>query len=113
MATPPRPARLYRLVRTQHPSWSNFLSSSVQDQPPRLDELANPLLWAGVSTFDTEAGARGRAQQYRALGRFIAELLLPDDAPVLILKTLGSGHWTVVGGPGVLLGYVVAPILRV
>jgi hypothetical protein len=113
VATPPPPARLYRIIRTQHPSWSDFLSNQVRDQPRRDVELREPLEWTGPSTFDTEQGARAAAQRFPALGRYIAELAIPDGTSALIYRSGGPGHWTVVGGPGVLLGYVVAPILRV
>jgi hypothetical protein len=112
MATTPTPTTLYRIVRTRYPSWSDFLSNQVRDQPRRGVEITDPLEWAGVSTFDTLHEARVRAKAIPALGRYIAELRIPDPTSVLVVPSVGPGHWSIVGGPGVLLG-CVAQILPV
>jgi len=104
--TPPPPRTLYRVIRSRHPSWADFLSNLVRDQPARQAEIGNLAEWAGVSTFEDLEEARDRAQRFPILGRYIAELVIPDDAPVLIEPSVGPGHWTIVGGPGLLLRYV-------
>ena len=104
--TPP-PITLYRVIRTQHPSWSDFLSNLVRDQPPRDVEVDDPLEWAGISTFEDPEEARDRARRFPTLGRYIAELRIPERSPVLVRPSVGVRHWTIVGGPGLLLAYVV------
>ena len=104
LAEPPR--TLYRIIRTRHPSWSDFLSNMVRDQPPRDVEVADPLEWAGLSGFDNLEEARERATRFQ-LGRCVAELRIPDDAPVIIRPSVGPRHWSILGGAGLLLGCVV------
>jgi hypothetical protein len=101
------PRTFFRVIRSQHPSWADFLSNLVRDQPPRRVEAADPLEWAGVSVFDSLGEARSRASSFPVLGRYIAELRLPEGVPVLIRPSVGVGHWTLVGGPGIMLGLVV------
>jgi hypothetical protein len=105
VATSPPPTTLYRLVRSEHVSWTDFLSNMANDQPPRGGEVTAQVLWAGLSAFDSEDAARARAKQFRRMGRFIAVLRFPDEAPIAAQKTLGPGHWTILGGPGVLRSY--------
>jgi hypothetical protein len=108
----PIPRTFFRVIRSQHPSWADFLSNLVRDQPPRRVEVTDPLEWAGVSVFDSLAEARARAQAFPVLGRYVAEVRIPDRAAVLIRPSVGAGHWTLLGGPGVLLGFVarVVPV---
>ena len=103
----PLPRTLYRAIRSQHASWADFLSNLVRDQPPRGPELADPLEWAGISVFDDLEVARQRARDVPVLGRYVAELRIPGDAPVLIRPSVGEHHWTLVGGAGVLFRCVV------
>src|SRR5947208_2181065 len=63
------PRTFFRAIRSQYPSWADFLSNLVRDQPPRRIELADPLEWAGVSAFDSLAEARARARSFPVLGR--------------------------------------------
>lgn len=103
----PVPRTVFRVIRSQHPSWADFLSNQVRDQPPRGPELADPLEWAGISVFDDLELTRRRARDVPVLGRHVAELRIPDDAPVLIRPSTGPRHWTLVGGAGVLFRSVV------
>ena len=103
----PVPRSFFRAIRSQHPSWADFLSNLVRDQPPRRMEVADPLEWAGVSVFDSLADARARAQSFPVLGRYVAEVRIPEGASVLIRPSISAGHWTLIAGPGVLLGLVV------
>jgi hypothetical protein len=56
----------------------------------------------GDLVFDDLATARQRARRYPTMGAYIAELRIPDGAPVLIRPSVGEHPWTLVGGAGVL-----------
>ena len=103
----PVPRAFVRAIRGQHPSWADFLSNQVRDQPPRGPEVDDPLEWAGISVFDDLAVARQRAREVPVLGRYIAELRIAANAPVLIRPSTGPRHWTLIGGAGVLFRSVV------
>lgn len=101
--------RLYRIVRSNPPSWVDFLSNLVKDLPPRLPERLDPLDWASISTFDSFDEAARRARRYN-LGAFVAELAVPRESERLFLRqTYGRGHYSVLGGPLTLLNTVAGP----
>jgi hypothetical protein len=66
-------------------------------------EIDDPLEWAGISVLENLEEARERASKFR-LGRYIAELRIPENSPVIIRPSVGPRHWTLVGGPGLLFG---------
>lgn len=103
----PVPRTFFRVVRSQHPSWVDFLSNQVRDQPPRGPEMGDPLEWVGISVFDDVAIARQLARDVPVLGRYVAELRITEVAPVLIRPSTGPRHCTLVGGAGVLFRTVV------
>ena len=92
----------YRIIRTEFPSWSDFLSNQVRDQPARDIEVDDPLEWTGISVFDRPDRAAQLARRYD-IGRFLAQVSLGPGDPVIVRPSRGRGHWTLVGGPGVLL----------
>src|SRR5438094_615069 len=101
------PGPFYRIVRTSRAGWSDFLSNQVMDQPPRGKEIGDPFEWASLSVFDTRAQAE-EVTRTNLLGRYVAQLDLPDGAPVVVRADPDvPGHHTLLGGPGVLLRYVV------
>ena len=106
------PRTLYRIVRANPPTLKDFMSDAALGEPPPLDpEQAR--LHDGISTFNTEQQARRKAQAYPILGRYLADLTLPDNAPVRIERTLVSrGHQTVWADPAYLLAHV-ASVARV
>jgi hypothetical protein len=76
------------------------LGKSLRDERQRE-------LWSGVSVQATEAQARGRAK-LPTLGRFIAELSVADDGPIVWKRTGDKpGHHTLWGDPDDLLDCVV------
>jgi hypothetical protein len=61
-----------------------------------------------VSVFETLSQARKQAREYPRLGKFIAELVVPIDAPVVCERTTRTeGHWTLWASAGDLVGRVV------
>ena len=77
--------------------------------PPRN---ASPRLrreWAGLSVFDALSGAvaNAAATNWR-IGAYIAEVQIPDDAPILYEGPGRRGHWNLYGAvPAFLLTCVV------
>lgn len=69
------------------------------------NELIDPELWDEVSVWDTFQGARRVA---RFVPTFIADLRIPDDAPIRVRQTGPRGHYSLKGDPDDLLAYVVA-----
>lgn len=82
----------------------------MSEPAPRT--FADPLEWAGCGSLDTLVEARNRAQSFPVLGRYIAQVRIAEGASVLIRPSIGAGHWTLVAGPGMLLGFVarVVPV---
>lgn len=91
---------LYRVVRRSAAARDDFTSNLAKCLPMRGAELNEPLLWAGMSMFDTPDAAMRNARRFRGrLGTYLAELVLPleHDPRVLVRQTLRPGHFTVVG----------------
>ena len=65
-------------------------------------------VWDGISVYRTATQERNKARDHPFLGRFIAELSIPDDAPIRVEKTYGRGHHTVWGAADILLTLVVS-----
>ena len=88
----------------------DFISSLQLCRGPRPAEVLEPILWAGVSMFDNLRDAENFAIRY-SLGRYIAEVHIPPRAPavihVVVQKTRGPGHYTVLGCAQILSSLVV------
>jgi hypothetical protein len=97
---------LYRAVSTWPPTRDEFRSDEAKGKPIRPVQRQQPVLYRGISLFDSVAELDARRER-APLPPLIVELAIPDGAPVEIHKTLGRGHWTVVGDPDLLLSYVV------
>jgi hypothetical protein len=100
--------RFFRIVQTNPPTAWDFTSGAGRGFAPPNDDPDTLRLWEGVSVYDQRRYARYRANERPRLGRFIAELRVPMDAPIRIERTGRShGHYTVWGDAESLLGYVV------
>ncbi len=88
---------LYRIVRGATPARGDFTSNLTRCLPMRGAESKEPLLWAGLSMFDTPDAAQRNAHRFEGrIGTYLAALTLPlDDARVLVRQTLRPGHFTV------------------
>jgi hypothetical protein len=106
------PRLFYRIVKADPPTRRDFTSRREKGLPPRGPELTRPQLWSGISVFDTPERARDVVRRTRMRG-LLARLEIPDDAPIRLRKTLGSGHYTLWGDPEQLLGYVVYPLMSI
>jgi hypothetical protein len=101
------PITLYRIVKGSRVVVDDFLPNKERGLPaPSAPDLAR--LWDGISCYSTVAQARRSAIKRPQLGRFIAELELPDGNEVRVERTLASaGHHTVWAEPSFLLTCVV------
>jgi hypothetical protein len=96
------PRTFYRIVHDaaiEQLDPDDFTSDAARgEEPPDDPELRR--LHDGISVFATEAQAMNKARDYPFLGRYVARLEVPDDAPFRIERTLRSrGHHTMWGDP--------------
>lgn len=99
----------YRVVRTLPPTRQDFRSREAQGLRARPPERRDPRLYAGISVFESLAALEATRRVVPLVGA-VVELRIPDGAPVAVHKTRGPGHWTLVGDPDVLLGYVTGVV---
>jgi len=103
------PRRVFRVVHTDPPARSDFVSNAEAGiVPRRVLSAVERRLWRGVSCTETLAQARATARRALILGTFVAALDLPAD-PRLRAERTGSrvGHYTVWGDADALLACVV------
>ena len=99
----------FRIVKTDPPTLRDFLSDRERGRPqPRDSELRR--LHDGLSVYATLAQARRKARAFPVLGRHVAELRIPPDAPIRYERTLlgSAGHHTIWGEPDELRRCVVS-----
>jgi hypothetical protein len=97
----------YRVLRTNPPTRDDFKSYLALGRPPGPNPTPRRLrAWAGVSVYDTAAVAHAKARDYN-LGSFVAELHIPEDAPVQAEGPGQSGHVNLYAEPDELLRFVV------
>src|SRR5437764_1395720 len=95
-------AVFYRIVPTDSPTLTDFLSHAARGLPPPSQSPEVVRLWSGISVFDSLDLSRGNAAIFPRLGRFIATLVIPLDSAILYEKTRGAGHYTLWGEPATL-----------
>ena len=98
---------LYRIVQTDPPTFTDFLSNAAQGLEPRGAALRQPELWSGLSMFGSVELAYARARRFPRLGQYVATVRILDEESVVSRQTLGEGHYTVWGEPKALLGAVI------
>jgi len=109
MATEP-PRILYRLVQTDPPSLQDFLSHEVLGISPRRPlSRREQDRWRGVSHQDSLDSAHIKGTESPWLGRYIAEVRIPDSGAVRTEQTgRDLSHFTVWADPADLLSWVVS-----
>jgi hypothetical protein len=104
----------YRIVRNDPPSLDDFKSYLELGIPLRREDPEARRMAAGISVYSQRRQAARRARLRPSLGRFIAELVIPDGSVVTFQRTgLEHGHHTLWGPAELLLSYTVAPVLPV
>jgi len=97
----------YRIVRTNPPTLADFFSDEARGKPkPTAADKAS--LHQGLSVYATLAQARRKARGVTVLGRFVAQLEIPDETLVRAERTFSRspGHHTLWAEPAELLRYV-------
>ena len=105
---------LFHVVRSQSPMQDDFrsmLGRRVIPRPQRNGQFDPEVLRraAGVSCYETRDQARAAAIRH-GLGRFIAELFIPEDGCAIELARTGSadGHYTVWASLAYFVSHVVS-----
>jgi len=98
----------YRIVAHDPPVREDFHSQQALGRRPRhLTERALRL-WDGLSVYETEEQASQLAKDSPQLGRYIAELRVPEGSSVRWeLNTGRHGHCTLWAEPEILLGSII------
>lgn len=101
----------YRIVKSDPPTLTDFLSDRAKGRPPAV-EPARRRLHDGLSVYATLAQARRKARAFPMLGRYVAVLRVLDETPLRYERTIASsgGHHTVWGEPETLLECVEAVV---
>jgi len=93
--------RLYRSVKSPQLTDVDFMSYAAQGKAPPRAQQDNPEFlrqWQGLSVFTSYDAARKNAALYRwRMGEYIAELEIPDDAPVAYEAPDRKGHLNLYG----------------
>ncbi len=92
----------YRIVRTDPPTERDFLSHHALGRRPVNPTPEVLAHWDGVSVYEREDQARGLARRRPWLGTYLAELRIPDGAPIRIHAWGSKGHYTLWADPGIL-----------
>lgn len=104
-----QPARiLYRVVQTDPPTASDFMSNAALDRPLLDSTPEKRRLWSGLSFWATAAQARRGARRFRSQGDYLALVAIEIDGPIRVEKTRGPGHFTVWALPHAVLDRVVS-----
>jgi hypothetical protein len=99
---------LYRVVQTDSPTASDFMSNAALDRPLLDPTPEKRRLWSGLSFWATAAQARRSARRFRNQGDDLALVAIEVDGPIQVEKTRGPGHFTVWALPHALLDRVVS-----
>ncbi|MGH2585087.1 MAG: hypothetical protein ACRDJE_09240 [Dehalococcoidia bacterium] len=99
----------YRVVRSDPPTETDFLSQQALGRRLRVDTPENRRIFGGVSVSDTEQAARDLIAQWPQLGQLIAVLDVPEDGAIRYEQTTTTpSHYTLWGTPQELLATVAA-----
>ena len=97
----------YRIVKSDPPDPGAFRSHAERgDRPPIGISPQSLNAWDGVSVFETREQAARHATKFSHLGRYIAELRIPDDAPISRDSADERGHFNLRATGAVISKYV-------
>jgi hypothetical protein len=100
--------RFWRIVKHNPPDETDFWSHTRRGLRP-IGAEAEGDGYDAVSVHDTLDGMSIWQRRFRIRG-FIAELRIPDGAPVRWRQEGAPGHYNLWGDPELLLSYVVLPL---
>jgi hypothetical protein len=106
--------RVFRIVRVEDVTApelvESFRSHAELGLPPRTVEAAHPVIYEGISVFDSLEAATATARKFPRIGRHVAELRITHGLGVRYLRWGARGHLTLWGDPIKLSGAVVDTI---
>lgn len=92
---------VYRIVEVPDSSSDEYVgcfrSRAELGRPPREIEQAVPLIWEGISVYDTLEAARRTARRFPAIGTHVAQLRITPELGVTYARWGPRGHLTVWG----------------
>jgi hypothetical protein len=101
----------YRVVRSNPPTLEDLTSHVALGKAPATTDPIRRRMAEGLSVFATFRQARRNARSFPGHGGYVAELVIPEDAPVSIERTgHQAGHHTIWGDPVVLLRCVASVV---
>jgi hypothetical protein len=110
----PEAARIFRrIVHGNPPTVDDFKTQRERNVPrPDTNSLEELFSWAyGVTVTNTKQQALKKARGLRGrLGRYVVGVHIEPDGPVRYHKTLGSGHFDLLGESQDILARVVLPV---
>jgi hypothetical protein len=94
------PARFFRIIGGPQSTLDDYTSNAGFGFGSPSDPK-KAALWDGISVFRTLDQARAKAKACPLLGSYVAELVIPSNAPVRWSRTIrrSRGHHTVWGDP--------------
>lgn len=105
---------VFRIVKLGDPAAEgyveSFLSHAVLGLPPRRDERDVPLIYEGISVYDTREAAVETARRFPRIGGYVAELRIRADTGATYARGGPRGHLTLWGDPLMLSGATVDTI---
>ena len=99
---------LYRAVMANPPTAADFMSNQAKGKPRRAP-IEGEAEWSGISVYNTAERCRRKAVQF-GLGEYVAELVIPGAAPIIIGPLGKGGHCTLWGEPEQLLWCVTTVV---
>jgi hypothetical protein len=95
--------RVFRIVRNADLNALEFVQSfrshAELGLPPRpgSPELTHPLIYQGISVYESREAAVETARRFPQIGGYVAELLISPDSGVRYLRWGARGHLTLWG----------------
>lgn len=103
----------WRIVRTDPPTLEDFKTQKERGRPaPDTENSEAWFSWEhGVSVQNTKQQALNKARDMRGmLGGYVVGVQVEADGPLRYLKTLGRGHFDLIGAPADMLARVLLPV---
>jgi hypothetical protein len=92
---------VYRIVRVGDMQATeyreSFLSHAELRRPPRGPEVTTPMIYRGVSAYDSLEAALATARSYPAIGAHVARMRLTAASGIRYLRWGARGHLTLWG----------------
>ena len=104
-------ANYYRIVQNDPPTLDDFRSYADLGVTYDASTAEARRLAEGISVTVTVAQARARVRSGRVAGAYVAELVVPPDAPIVAERTgRQRGHHTLWGDPAAFLECVTSVV---